>query len=259
MVYAIYFLIIIFANTIGAISGVGGGVIIKPLFETFGFHSLENILFFSCVAVFTMAIASTFKQVRNGFSIDYVRAGAISVGSVIGGTFGNKLVTFLLDYFGSQTQLQILQIVLTVSSFIIVFFYSLRNAKTLDLTGPIVYLLVGIFLGGFSTLLGIGGGPINVSLLIFCFGLKMKEATIYSIITILFSQLAKLVEIATSTGFGDFDLSVLWVIVPAAILGGYIGGMLSCKFCEKRVGQIFTGVVLLVIFINLYNAWQILG
>ena len=70
------------------------------------------------------------------------------------------------------------------------------------------------FLGSFSTFLGIGGGPINVSLLIFCFGLTMKDATVYSIITIFFSQLAKLVEIGLSEGYQAYDLTFLWVIIP---------------------------------------------
>lgn len=259
MVYSIYFIIIILANTIGALSGIGGGVIIKPLFETFQFHSLANILFFSCVAVFTMSLTALLKQVKNGFSIDYTRGGLLSFGSILGGVFGNKLVMWLLAYFGSQKEVQLLQIVLTIVSFIVVFIYSLRHAKTLDLVHPFAYFLVGIFLGGFSTLLGIGGGPINVSLLIFCFGLKVKEATIYSIITILFSQLAKLCEIASTTGFSQFDLTVLWVVIPAAILGGYLGGLVSHRCCDKRVGQIFTWIVLFVIVLNLYNVWKILG
>lgn len=258
MVAVIYFIIIILANTIGAVSGVGGGVIIKPLFESFHFHNLENILFFSCVAVFTMAVTTTIKQVRNGVRLDITRGLAISVGSIVGGVLGSKLVTYLLDFFQSESAVQFIQIALTVCSFLVIFIYSLRHAKTLHLSHPFVYFLVGVALGTFSTLLGIGGGPINVSLIVFIFGLGMKEAAIYSIVTILFSQLAKLTEIAVNTGFDAFDLPVLFVIIPAAILGGYIGGVVSGRCGDKRVGQIFTGVVLVVILINLYNGWQLL-
>lgn len=258
MIYSIYFIIIIIANTIGAISGVGGGVIIKPLLESFQFHSLENITFFSCVAVFTMALSSTVKQIRNGVQIDYQRGLAISLGSIIGGVVGNKLITFLLVYFGSQREVQLMQIVVTIVSFLVVFIYSLRHARTCHFSQPVVYFFVGVGLGTFSTLLGIGGGPINVSLLVFILGLGMKEAAVYSIITILFSQLAKLIEIALSTGFEKFDLPVLCVIIPAALLGGYLGGLLSCRCCDKKVGQVFTAVVLIVILINLYNGWQLL-
>lgn len=258
MVALIYGMIIILANTIGAVSGVGGGVIIKPLFESFHFHDLENILFFSCVAVFTMAVTTTIKQVRNGVTIDLPRGLAISVGSIIGGVLGSKLVEALLKVFQSQKEVQLIQITITVVSFIVIFCYTLRPTKSLNLTQPVAYFLVGIFLGMVSTLLGIGGGPINVTLILFVFGLGMKEAAIYSIVTILFSQLAKLVEIALSTGFTQFDLPVLWVIIPAAILGGYLGGVVSSRCSDKGVGWIFTAIVLVVILINGYNGWQLL-
>lgn len=51
----IYFLIIFCASTIGSISGMGGGVIIKPALDFIGYHSLSSITFYSSVAVLTMA------------------------------------------------------------------------------------------------------------------------------------------------------------------------------------------------------------
>ena len=51
--YLIYFIVIILANSVGAVSGMGGGVIIKPVFfDSLGFHSLSAITFYSSVAVF---------------------------------------------------------------------------------------------------------------------------------------------------------------------------------------------------------------
>lgn len=42
-----YFIIIVFANTVGAISGMGGGVIIKPLLDFMGKSPLSAINFYS--------------------------------------------------------------------------------------------------------------------------------------------------------------------------------------------------------------------
>ncbi|WP_148793570.1 sulfite exporter TauE/SafE family protein, partial [Enterococcus faecium] len=58
------------------------------------------------------------------------------------------------------------------------------------------YLICGGVLGFLASFLGIGGGPVNVSLLMLMFALPIKEATLYSLSTIFFSQLAKLVTIA---------------------------------------------------------------
>lgn len=256
-VFLLYFIIIVLSNTVGAISGMGGGVIIKPVLDTFGFHSLAAISFYSSVAVFTMSISSTYKQIKNGVKINWLQSLFISIGSVIGGIVGNKLFVYLLDFYGSQREVQLIQIVLTVISLILVLVYTLTESKTLHLKHPVVYLLVGFFLGGFSTLLGIGGGPINVSLLVFCFGLTMKDATVYSIITIFFSQLARLAEVGLSSGFGVYDLTILLAIIPAALIGGYLGGVVSGKVSDKVVSKIFVWIVILVIVINILNGIKI--
>lgn len=63
-VLLIYFITIFLSNTVGALSGMGGGVIIKPVLDFLGFHSLNSIAFYSSVAVFVMSISSTYKQFK---------------------------------------------------------------------------------------------------------------------------------------------------------------------------------------------------
>ncbi|MDK6258781.1 TSUP family transporter [Aerococcus urinae] len=58
-------IIILIANTIGSISGMGGGVIIKPMLDFINIHSPKEISFFSSLAVFTMSIISTRTQIKN--------------------------------------------------------------------------------------------------------------------------------------------------------------------------------------------------
>lgn len=258
-VYLIYFIIIILANTIGAVSGMGGGVIIKPVLDAFGFHSLAAITFYSSVAVFTMSMSSTYKQLKNGVKIKWLESFFISIGSVIGGVVGNKLFAYLLNFYGSQRDVQLIQIALTVISLVLVMIYTLGSTKTFHFKSLLAYLLVGLFLGAFSTLLGIGGGPINVSLLIVCFGLTMKDATVYSIITIFFSQLAKLAEVGLSTGYQVYDLSLLLAVIPAALIGGYLGGVVNGKVSDQVVSKIFIVVVLLVIGINIINGLMLVS
>lgn len=90
------------------------------------------------------------------------------------------------------------------------------------------------------------------------FSLPIKEATVYSICTIFFSQFAKLITIALTTGFGQYDLTVLWFVVPAAIIGGSLGAKLSNVLSPNKVTVVFQGVILLVLLINLYNGYRLL-
>lgn len=117
---------------------------------------------------------------------------------------------------------------------------------------------MGGVLGFLASFLGIGGGPVNVSLLMLMFALPIKEATLYSLSTIFFSQLAKLVTIALTSSFMRFDLSMLFYVIPAAVIGGLWGARFSRVLSPKKVTFIFQVIVLVVLLINLYNAFVIL-
>lgn len=254
----IYFIIIVFANTLGAISGMGGGAMIKPLFDMFHAHPLGAISFYSSVAVFVMSIVSTIRQVMNDVKIKIDFSLAISVGAVLGGIVGNVFFEFLLQYFANDSLVQLIQIILTIIMLLCVFFATNQNMKTYHLTNKIWYIVIGFVLGFFATLLGIGGGPINVTFLMLFFSIPIKEATVYSIITIFFSQLSKLITIGVTTTFAVYDLNVLAAVVPAATIGGIIGGQLSGVLSEQRVMFVYKLVILFVAIINLFNGIKIL-
>lgn len=64
----LYTIIVLCATTIGAITGLGGGVIIKPLFDLLGADTATVIGLYSSVAVFTMCLVSIYKQLKQGFN-----------------------------------------------------------------------------------------------------------------------------------------------------------------------------------------------
>ncbi|WP_062532042.1 hypothetical protein [Jeotgalibaca dankookensis] len=70
-IVVLYFVVVLLSNTIGALSGIGGGVIIKPALDAVGAHDLTNISFFSGVAVFVMAVVSLFDQFKSGFKVRF--------------------------------------------------------------------------------------------------------------------------------------------------------------------------------------------
>ena len=62
----LYFIVIIVANAIGSVSGMGGGVIIKPVLDFIAWDNVATISFYSSVAVFVMSISSTVSQIQSG-------------------------------------------------------------------------------------------------------------------------------------------------------------------------------------------------
>lgn len=253
MIGILYFLVIVAANTLGAISGMGGGIIIRPIFDFIAYHPVISISFYSSVAVFTMSIASTMRQLKSGPQFRWKMICWVSISAVIGGIFGNVVFEQLLDYFNNDVLVANIQIVITVISLAFAFLYMKMNWRSWQLDGTSYYFLCGFSLGFLASLLGIGGGPINVALMMLMFGINIKEATVYSICTIFFSQLARIGTIAFTSGFAVHDLTMLFYIIPAAIIGGTIGAKLNQKFAPEKVKIIFQGVILLVIGINIFN------
>lgn len=254
----LYFIVILLANIVGAISGLGGGSIIKPVLDFMNIHSVQEIGLFSSFAVFIMSISSTIKQIINKVSINWSTALIISVGSLIGGACGTNAFEYLLHHFINHSYVTLVQIIITCITLLFSYIYTEKRWKSFHWQTPLLKLAVGFLLGFLSSLLGIGGGPLNVALLMYCFGMTIKEATVYSIITILFSQISKLTIVVASQSYRGMDINMLIYILPAAVLGGHIGGSISGKLNEGQVQAFYQIVIVLILIINIYNALMIL-
>lgn len=95
-----------------------------------------------------------------------------------------------------------------------------------------------MLLGIISSFLGIGGGPINLVVLGYCFSMDSKTAAVISLYIILFSQLASLLA-ALISGVPDFPPMAL-----ALMVAGGIGGGIAGRCSEQKDGQPGSGQAL---------------
>lgn len=251
----IYFLISVSATTAGAMTGMGGGVIIKPVLDLMGQYDVATIGMLSSITVFTMAIVSVLRQLKNKVPIRLDLALALAFGSILGGIAGQQALSCVLEGLGNNTLVSMLQNIMLALLIIGVFFYmSVRqHAHTLEQDHAWAALIVGLILGIISSFLGIGGGPINVALLIYVLSLPTKTATVYSIIAILAAQVSKLGSVALTMGFAQYDLSMLPMMIVGAVLGGLIGSQLNKKLPERAVEQCFNVMQFIVFGICVVN------
>ena len=165
------------------------------------------------------------------------------------------MLDFIIDRLNINSIATVVQnIVLAILILgVIIYMKNKRRIKSKNLNGIPVCLVVGVFLGFCSSFLGIGGGPINVALIIYLFSFDTKTATVCSIVTILFAQIAKLATTALTTGFAVYDLSVAPLMAIGAVMGGFIGVSISKKCSEKTVEKSFNAVQLLVLTITIFN------
>ena len=251
MTTVLYGIIIIFATFMGAFVGLGGGVIIKPLLDLIGKDSVAVVNFISTCAVFSMSISSTVKHIRSKTKIDFKLIISLSVGAVIGGILGSKLFDYLLGIFNNNMLKSLQGCILLVIS---VIYINIKNAKSFKITNPICIAVVGLTLGFIASFLGVGGGPINVAFVVLFFSMTVKEAAIYSVGTIFFSQLSKLITLGVTHTVPKCSILTLAVAVICAVAGGILGAKMNKKGNEKVIKTIFTIVVALIALVNFYNA-----
>lgn len=248
----IYFSIAICATILGSLAGLGGGIIIKPILDTIGNYNLSTVGILSSVTVFSMALVSTIEHFKSGFKIN-CSIGILSIASILGGGVGEKLFNLFLLFFKNQNVGKGIQALILISLLIFVLFknklpkYNIKNKSFI--------FIVGFFLGVIASFLCIGGGPINVAILIMFFNFSTKNAAVSSVFIILLSQFSKLFLISIESGFLSFDLSVLPVMIIGGVLGGLLGAKLNQKLSNIYIDKIFNISVICVILISIFNVY----
>lgn len=250
----IYLLVALLSTTIGAISGLGGGVIIKPVLDALGQYDAATIGMLSTFTVFSMALVSSLRQYAAGIKFEGKRTIFISLGSIVGGITGKSLFSFINagivpGRYITAAQSLILAILLVL---VLIYLFS-RNIQNLDIKNGFIIFSAGFFLGLAASFLGVGGGPFNVVLLSLLFSMDSKEAAVHSVIIILFSQLAKILTTMATSGFDSYDLSLLVYMIPGGIIGGILGSSLNRKLNRVTIQLLFRVVVSLIIVLNLFN------
>lgn len=254
----IYFLITILATTMASLTGMGGGIIMKPILDILGHFDTATIGVLSSISVFTTSFVSTFKNIlnKNKFHMEIVIP--LGIGAIFGGSIGQMIFHFFTASFENKSTITIIQNVIIGILVCLVFWY-IKNKDSIvskNLTGALNSSLVGLILGIISSFLGIGGGSINVPIFIYFFSYDTKTATISSLVTIVFAQFSKLVSIATTTGFAVYDLTIAPYMVIGAIMGGFIGTKLSANFSDKQIEKAFRFLLCIIFALCIWNIFS---
>ena len=312
--FIVYFVVVLLATTIGALTGMGGGVFIKPLLDVIGDYDAPTVSMLSCITVFAMAVVSVSKTLisnkRQGAKhkvgtdpsteFDYKTTSApnsefvhnsvstpntefaynlistsdiefvhifnvktalfLAFGAVLGGNLGHMIFELLVKNASSNNGVVIVQNVVLAFIILLIFVYMLTKShiKGFNFRGLFPALLAGLFLGGLSAFLGIGGGPVNVAFLMLFFSFNTKNATLYSLIIILFAQVSQIITVALNGGFAPFDLSMSPYMVAAAVLGGFLGSILNKKLSNKQIDLCFTLAqifIFVLCVVNIVKHW----
>ena len=258
MQYVLYFLIAIGATTVGSLTGMGGGVIIKPLMDVLHGFDVQTIGVLSSLTVFSMSVVSIGKQMLARTKIPFGTAIPLALGSVAGGLAGEKLLQVIVDALRANSAVTVVQNVVLSLLILAVFLYMKNKSRipSRELRGVVVSLLVGVFLGICSSFLGIGGGPINLVVLYYFFSMSTKVAAQNSLYIILISQITSLGTTLLTGAVPPFQWSWLILMVVGGISGGMVGRKINKRIDDRQVERLFIGLMVIITLISLYNAWR---
>ena len=257
--YAIFFLVCFLASVIGAICGIGGGVIIKPVLDAFGVMDAAQISFLSGCTVLSMTTYSVLKSKIKGESHIQKKTGfPLAMGAALGGILGKQLFTLVKSAAPDLDKVGQIQAVclLIVTAGTLIYQLCREKIRTLQIENGFCCVLIGLVLGLLSAFLGIGGGPINLVVLFFFFSMPTKTAAENSLYIIFFSQLASLVLSLISGEAFRAEAPLLLLMIGGGIGGGLVGRALNRKIKETAVDKLFVGLMVVIIGINIYNIYR---
>ena len=258
MLYLFYFFICITATTMGAISGIGGGVIIKPVMDAVSGLDVSTISFLSGCTVLAMSVVSVLRSRGGDTKIDPQKGTLLALGGAVGGVAGKWIFDMVKSAFANDGLIGTLQsslmILLTLG--VLVYVLNKKKIRTHHVENGIICSAIGLTLGIMSAFLGIGGGPINLAVLYFFFSMDTKTAALNSIYIILFSQIASFCSTIFQGKVPDFNAPALAVMAVGGILGGFVGRAFSKKMSVAQVDKLFRWMLVMITAISCYNLYR---
>lgn len=255
----IFFLVAFLASVIGAICGIGGGVIIKPTLDSFGMMSVATISFLSGCTVLAMSSYSVIKAKLAGDSqVDGKTGFPLAIGAVIGGVAGKELFDIVANLSPDREKVGMIQAIclLIITLGTLIYTINKDKIKTHQITNPLLSGGIGFSLGMISAFLGIGGGPMNLVVLFYFFSMQTKVAAANSLYIIFFSQLASLIGVIVTKRVPEFNFWILVITVIGGISGSIVGRKINSRIDNKVVDKLFIGLMIVLLWINIYNIWR---
>lgn len=257
MIYNIIFaLISFFAGVIGRICGLGGGVIIKPVMDATGIYPVAQITFMSACTVLAMTAWSVGKSaLKRDVPADYRVSLPLALGSAAGGVFGKWLFTSASARIGDGRAVGLAQSCVLALMLAVSLALTLADGKIgkKDIRAPMSCALIGAALGVVSAFIGGGSGPINMTVLALLFSMSVKTAAINSLFIIMSAQITSVLQTVITGSVPRVDIATLALMAFCAVLGAELGRQINRRIPDRVVNILFSGLIIVLVCVNIYN------
>jgi uncharacterized membrane protein YfcA len=230
-ILSLFFLGII-VGTFGSFVGLGGGLILIPVFLMGMHYTPQNAVATSLVVVFFNAVSGTVAYIKQK-KVYYNAAISFALSTIPGAFLGS----YLVKYFDGSSFRLVFGIFLIMTA--VYMFFKRNSTQNEPASLPQDYrynrplgMIFSVFVGVLSSLLGIGGGIIHVPLMIYILGFPTHIATATS---------SFILAVSSFSGVISHLLLNNILLVPAisigigAVVGAQLGAALSLRAKAKSI------------------------
>jgi uncharacterized membrane protein YfcA len=255
----IIFLFVAFIpSAAGSISGIGGGIIIKPVLDIVSGFSIEKTNFLSGCTVLAMSFVSLLRFIigpkASNIRLEGKRGSALAFGSVLGGIYGKLIFDLVVaDIHPKITGTAQPAILIILTLMVLVYLSKKKNLTPLNIHNLPLCALLGLCLGLISAFLGIGGGPINIMAISWFLSMDTKATAIHSIYTIFLSQSASFLFTVFFGTIPKIPPEALTAMILGGISGGLFGSHIIKHLKNNHIDILFRIVLGAVIILSGYK------
>ena len=255
-----------FAGFVAGLLGIGGGIILVPLFlwsfALVGFEPdlIVHTAFGTSLAIIILtAFSSTLGHRKRG-NVDRHQIAFLGLGGIFGAIIGAwwaSLISgdWLMGYFG------VMQIFVAMKMLIVHFY---MPPERTDKIPPKPLILVGLAGGIFSSFFGVGGGVVAVPLMVLVLCLPIHLAvgnssalivvsSFFGTISYMFHGLHETSLPLFSIGYVNF--MVVLLVAPFTMVMARLGVRVASKTSHDRLVKIFAILLVFVGCRMIYGAW----
>lgn len=242
------------AGGVGALAGLGGGIIITPILVIYFGVPIHQAIGVSLMAVIATSTATSsvyvergVSNIRLGMTLEIATTVGAAIAAIVAGYIGRKALAITFSMFLLYTSLSMVK-----KAFESKPRKDEQNSSDYTIRHYPLGLLASVFAGGFSGLLGIGGGPVKVPIMYLFMGVPLRVATATSNFMIG-------VTAATSAyiyyGRGDIPLQLAAPIVIGVFAGSLTGARLAPKVRGKYILVLLVAVTAYLAVTMIWKVW----
>lgn len=269
MVTALLVILGFCSGLLGALTGIGGGVLLTPILALYFGIPIRHAIGTSLVAVITTSAASSSvhlqrhtTDIRLGMTLELATA------------FGAAVTAYLVGYFNRSALEGLFAAFLLYSAITILVKGGKIKPEDKDESSPAINatngeivippyepkryplgLSASLVAGAFSGLLGIGGGPIKVPVMYIFMGVPLMVATATSNFMIGVTGAASAIVYYRR---GDILIHYAAPLAVGVFLGSLLGARLAPRVHTKVVVYLLVGIMLYLsghLFLHLLRGW----